>query len=88
MEAFAKQVRHNCHRCGVPLRRYGQLAVGGEYEEVSAVHADIYRSKILGRPVNLVEQLVELDEQSKVDRVTNYIPNCQAISSKPKAIGV
>jgi hypothetical protein len=73
MEEFAAQVRHYCHRCGVPLRRYGQLANGGEYEEVSATHQDIYSPKVKGREV----RLVELDGGPRLEVATNYIQNGQ-----------
>lgn len=68
---FAKQVIWNCHNCGVPLRRYGQLAVKGEYEEVSKSHENVYIPKRNGRTV----QLVQLDEGPKLDRVTDYVKN-------------
>lgn len=71
MEDFARQVRYHCHRCGIPLRRFGQLAVGGEFEEVSKTHADIYNPKRKGRPV----QLIEIDNGKKLSRVTDYVPN-------------
>jgi hypothetical protein len=51
MQAFADQVRLHCHACGIPLRRFGQLANGGEYEEVSATHAGIVKPKVKGRKV-------------------------------------
>lgn len=73
MADFADQVRHYCHRCGVPLRRFGQLAVGGEYEEVSETHKDVYQPKVKGRRVELV--MVDDDEQRRLDLSTNYIQN-------------
>jgi Radical SAM superfamily len=54
MQDFANQVRHYCHRCGVPMNREGQLALGGDHEEVSQVHADIYKPKVKDRRVHLV----------------------------------
>ncbi len=70
---FAAQVRHYCHRCGVPLRRFGQLAVNGEYEEVSATHQDVYKPKDRTRRVSLVT--VDDAESRRVELATNYIQN-------------
>ena len=71
MRAFAEQVRVHCHACGVPLRRYGQLAVGGEREEVSRTHESIYVPKVRGREV----ELVQIDAGPKLGRVTDYANN-------------
>ena len=73
MAAFAEQVRFNCHRCGVPLRRFGQLANGGEYEEVSATHEGIYNPKKAGRRVELIT-LGNVGEKT-LTRATDYIQN-------------
>jgi hypothetical protein len=54
IESFAEQVTTHCHSCGIPLRRPGQLAVGGRLEEYSATHRFIARPKDRGRPVELV----------------------------------
>jgi hypothetical protein len=71
MTDFAEQVRYHCHRCGIPLRRFGQLAQGGEYEEVSPVHVDIYKPKDRERRV----EVVQADSGPKLQRVTDYVPN-------------
>lgn len=71
MEAFEKQVEWNCHRCGVPLKRYGELATRGSFEEVSKTHASIYQPKVKNREV----KLVELDSGPKLGRFTDYIGN-------------
>lgn len=71
MAEFAEQVRFHCHRCGVPLRRFGQLANGGDYEEVSQTHADIYAPKVKDREV----RLVQLDEGPRLAKSTDYIEN-------------
>lgn len=71
MAEFADQVRFHCHRCGIPLRRYGQLAIGGDFEEVSQAHADIYRLKDRQRPI----ELVQLDAGPRLDKATDYIQN-------------
>jgi hypothetical protein len=71
MEAFANQVEKHCHACGVPLRRYGQLALSGEYEEVSATHQPIYKPKDKNRRVSLVT----VDGGQKLGIATDYIGN-------------
>ena len=71
MAAFAAQVRLHCHACGIPLRRFGQLANGGAYEEVSATHADIVRPKVRGRRV----ELVAVDTARRLARSTDYLEN-------------
>lgn len=71
MQAFADQVEHYCHRCGEPCREYGQLAIGGEFEEVSATHADIYKPKVRDREV----RVVQLDSGRFLRKATDYIEN-------------
>lgn len=74
MLSFAEQVRVHCHSCGVPLRRFGQLATSiDEPEEVSVTHADIYKLKNSRRQVDIVQ----LDTGKKLDVVTNYVENSQ-----------
>lgn len=55
MASFETQVRQHCHACGIPLRRAGQLAVGGEKEEFSETHRSIARPKARDRAVELVQ---------------------------------
>lgn len=71
MEDYRDQVRQHCHACGIPLRRKGQLAVQGTTEEVSATHASIYKTKVVGRSV----ELVQIDQGPKVRQVTDYVGN-------------
>jgi hypothetical protein len=71
MADFAEQVRFHCHRCGIPLKRFGQLSQAGDYEEVSEIHADIYKPKDKGREV----RLVQIDEGPRVAKVTDYVGN-------------
>lgn len=71
MQSFLGQVRQHCHRCGVPLRRTGELAVGGNREEVSKAHLEIYKPKVIGRPV----ELIQLDTGPKLRRVIDYAQN-------------
>ncbi len=73
MSTFADQVRLHCHACGIPLRRFGQLANGGEFEEASATHVDIIKSKVRGRRVELVA--VENVGGRTLKRSTDYIQN-------------
>jgi hypothetical protein len=54
MADFEAQVRQHCHSCGIPLRRPGQLAIGGDREEFSETHSAIARPKVRGRAVELV----------------------------------
>ena len=64
MEAFANQVRHHCHRCGIPLKGYGELAQSTDpnsREQVSAEHAGAYKPKRVGRRVELVTTTEQLD---------------------------
>lgn len=74
MEAFAEQVRFHCGRCGMPLRGEGQLAMGGDREQVSQTHAPWYRPKDRNRPVELVTTLDQLKPGS-LPVATNYILN-------------
>lgn len=73
MQAFVAQVRLHCHACGVPLRRFGQLANGGEREEVSTTHAAIFHSKVKGRRVELIT--IDNVEDRTLTRSTDYIEN-------------
>lgn len=72
MSAFESQVRHHCMACGIPLRGYGELAVDGRVEQVSATHADIYRPKTSGREVQLVQIESEL-RRAPESRATDYV---------------
>lgn len=72
-EAFAAQVDYHCHRCGVPLRGHGSLAVGGHSEQVSETHRGVYRPKVPGRSVELVTTRAQLGDP--LARATDYIEN-------------
>lgn len=76
MKAYEQQVEWNCHRCGVPLKRYGQLAMGGSYEETTMTHLPIYKPKDKKRLVRTVK-----DEDAPVQtlgKFTDYIGNSDA----------
>lgn len=74
MQSFAHQVRYHCHRCSVPLRLYGQLALTGETEEVSETHKDIYKPKVKDRKVSLVT-LDNVQDSHTLALMTDYIGN-------------
>ncbi len=72
MADYGAQVDKYCHACGIPLRRYGQLAVGEhQAEEVSVTHQDIYKPKKPNRRVDLIQ----IDDGKHLERATNYIEN-------------
>jgi hypothetical protein len=73
MQDFAAQARKHCHECGIPIRSFGELAIGGQTEKVSPAHAAIFKPKRPSRPVELVQLSSQLSE--RVDRVTDYIEN-------------
>lgn len=77
MLSFTKQVRLYCHRCGVPLCGYGELAqsTNGQ-EQVSATHADIYKPKRLGRAVQKVTTLEQLG-MGRLVKMTDYLGNAK-----------
>jgi len=74
IDAFDQQVRFHCHGCGMPLRGYGSLAVGGDREQVSQMHADIYQPKRKGRPVELVQLRSQIGEAA-LTKATDYLEN-------------
>ncbi len=80
MQDFVEQVRFHCHRCGVPLRRFGQLAIEGGYEEVSQTHAGIYKPKDKNRRVELVT--LESGPVQTLPRVVDYIENGSGAQSE------
>ena len=73
IEAYEAQIRQHCHACGIPLRRPGQLAIGGEYEEFSETHRAIARPKVKGRPVQIVESIGVVERPDRPS--TEYLPN-------------
>lgn len=77
MQAFREQVRKHCHECGVPLRGYGELAQAKEgKEQVSACHSAVYSPKTVGRQLEIVTDLVQLDV-GKLSKTTDYLGNSQ-----------
>lgn len=69
---FEAQVRLHCHACGIPLRRPGQLAIGGQLEEFSETHRAIARPKAKGRPVQIVETIGLVERPARP--ATEYLP--------------
>lgn len=74
IDAFGEQVRYHCHACGIPLRGFGDLAVGGRVEQVSKTHAAVYQPKVRDREVQLVTLRSELGTQP-LPKATDYIQN-------------
>lgn len=74
MQDFADQVNFHCGMCGIPLRGYGELAIGGTKEQVSQSHAGWFRPKIPARPVQIVTSLEEMRADSLMSS-TQYIQN-------------
>lgn len=70
MEAFEKQVDFHCHRCGIPLRGQGELAIGGETEFLSETYKD-FRSKVKGRKIQIITKIEALNPQDQ--EVTKYL---------------
>ena len=77
IQDYAEQIRYHCHRCGVPLRGRGELAMTGTKEQVSETHRDIYKPKIKGREVEVVTQLDQV-EPGALPIMTDYIGNGRA----------
>lgn len=74
---FAGQVKFYCHRCGIPLRRFGQLAIRGDFEEVSETHSAVYKSKDKDRVVKLIAK--ESKDSRKVVEMIRYIENSSLV---------
>lgn len=73
MESFRQQIETHCHHCGIPLRREGQLAIGGEQEEFTRTHASIAKLKVRGRQVDMVESIGMIERRA--EPATNYLPH-------------
>lgn len=69
---FEDQIRFHCHRCGIPLRTFGELAIGGEREQTSREHAAVFKPKRPGRLVQIVAGESELSRDDRLP-VTTYI---------------
>ena len=72
MGAFEHQVETHCHDCGIPARRLGRPATGGDADEFSEVHRFISRPKVKDRPM----ELVTIGGVERSDRpATQYLPS-------------
>lgn len=71
LEAFVEQIRISCHKCGMPMRQRGQLALGGQHEEVSATWQDTWKPKDKDRLV----QLTSSAGPQVREHATDYIEN-------------
>jgi hypothetical protein len=80
MADFEQQVRTCCHNCGVPMRRQGQLAIGGEKEEFSRTHAFIARPKVRERPVEFVSigGMMERADRPSTEYLPGTTPRARA----------
>lgn len=72
IEAFAEQVNFYCHRCGIPLRAKGELAINGKSEFVSETHVKFYTPKIKSRNVEKIVSLKDIRRLIQV-RSTEYL---------------
>lgn len=72
MADFEAQVNLHCHACGIPLRRPGQGAITGEFEEFSETHRAIARPKAKGRAVSFVESIGTVERPARP--ATQYLP--------------
>ena len=69
---FEDQAAFYCHRCSVPLKGHGGLAMSGVGEQVSQTHAHVYKPKDRQRLVELVTSIDQLGDRQ--DRATTYLP--------------
>ncbi|NCX56006.1 MAG: hypothetical protein EBW87_02260 [Burkholderiaceae bacterium] len=74
MDAFAEQARQHCRMCGIPLKGFGQLAVGGDREQYSKSHEFIMRPKLKDRLLELITDREQLKEGA-LGKATNYMEN-------------
>lgn len=81
MNDFADQVRQACRHCGMPNKSFGQLAQGGEREQVSKTHAPWFKPKQKDRLVQLVSKVEEIQEKGLPSAIL-YIEN----GSLPNAV--
>ena len=72
IEAFEEQINFYCHRCGIPLRAKGELAIGGETEYVSREHVAYFQPKIPGRKIFEIKSIIDADLAVEY-RATEYI---------------
>ena len=79
IEDFADQISFYCHRCGIPLRAKGELAITGKNEFVSQTHQLVYKPKTPKRNVVVVNSLEAVGPNS-LPKATDYIENGQILA--------
>jgi hypothetical protein len=80
MQDFADQARYHCHRCGVPLRGKGSMAVTGTLNQVTKAHANVYNPK--KGELQIVNCLEEVQPEEG-GKFTHYLQHGEAISGCP-----
>jgi hypothetical protein len=82
IETFEPQINLHCMACGIPLRRPGQLAIGGDHEEFSKTHEFIARSKVRDRSIQFVTigigDTVKRSERPSTEYLAGTTPGYQA----------
>ena len=71
-------MRYHCHRCGIPLRGFGELAVSGTTEQTSQTHQLMYRPKIKGRKVEDAASLLRFMPQHAARDVAAVLKSATA----------
>lgn len=74
MTDFAEQVRVACRHCGMPNKTDGQLAIGGQHEQVSDTHLPWFRPKQKNRQVMRVTSREQI-RIGAVNSAIEYIEN-------------
>jgi hypothetical protein len=78
IEDFSDQISFYCHRCGIPLRAKGELAITGKNEFVSQTHQLVYKPKTPKRNVVVVNELNAVNA-GVLGRSTEYIHNAKVV---------
>ena len=74
MTSFREQVLKHCHECGIPLKGFGAQACDSDpLEQVSPLHASMYKPKSKDRRVEIVTTSEQLGETLKC--ATDYVGN-------------
>ena len=77
MKDYAPQVRHHCHRCLVPLKGYGELAMSAEgHETTTEQYKDVFRPKKSARSVEVIHTFEELST-GKLRSTVDYLGNAR-----------
>lgn len=73
-DVFQPQIDFHCHRCGIPLKIEGPMALSGPSEMVSREHMGIYVTKRQDRDVTVIDDITSL---GSVTRATDYLPEAR-----------